>query len=164
MKTLLLVLVVLAVTGCGQEDGSGPPAEPAAGPGTTAATAPLDEPPKIEEGPPPAWIETEGGSYWLAHASYCWRAQCADYVGIADRDDVPTVRVRKGEVVRFHLGFDPRELSVSLEGSNVSKTLAPGRVAEWTVPGSGGVWLFAQAAPGQGGADASYVLKLAVGA
>lgn len=35
-----------------------------------------------------------------------------------------------------------------------------GRVVEWRATVEGGIWLFARAAPGQDGTDASYVVKL----
>jgi hypothetical protein len=160
MTKLVPLLAALVFAGCGAGEPDPPPEPPVAGPAEPAGPPPTvgDE---VSAGPPPAWIETEDGSYWLAYSSYCWKTTCVDYVAIADRDDVPTVPVREGELVRFHLGFEPSELSLSYGSTDLGIPQPRAeRVAEWRATIEGGLWLFARAATGQGGADASYVVRL----
>jgi hypothetical protein len=118
MRKLPLFLALLVLAACGSEQASAP-TEPA--PAAQGAAPPTERPPAldIEDGPPPAWIETETGSHWLAYSSYCWGTGCIDYVDISSRQDVPLVRVRKGETVRFHLGFDPSKVSLTLGSTDL---------------------------------------------
>ena len=59
--------------------------------------------------PPPAWVETARGSRWLGYSSFCWASGCADYTRPRCGDGhTPTLRLRSGERVIFHLGFAPR--------------------------------------------------------
>jgi hypothetical protein len=162
MKALLLVVAALTLAGCGAER----PAAPAkdAGPRLPPRSGPAERPPRLENGPPPAWIETERGAYWLSFSSYCWEAQrtalCADFIAPADRHDLPSMRVRRGEVVRFHLAFRPAEVSLqffSKGGSPAGFSLEPRRVMSWTVERGGPMSLLARA-PKAG--DASYVAIL----
>ncbi len=67
--------------------------------------------------PPPAWIETASGSYWLAYSSYCWTrgraAVCADFIPPPRRvKELPRIKHGPGESVRFHLGFKPNTVSI----------------------------------------------------
>src|SRR5712691_11284051 len=67
--------------------------------------------------PPPAWIETASGSYWLAYSSYCWTqrraAVCADFIPPPLRvKELPRIKLRHGESVRFHLSFNPTTVSI----------------------------------------------------
>jgi hypothetical protein len=67
--------------------------------------------PEISGGPPPAWVETEHGAYWLGFSSYCFEDYCfEDVAPTCEAEDVPKVRVRSGETVRFHLRFKPTEV------------------------------------------------------
>src|SRR5437870_9780437 len=66
----------------------------------------------VRSAPPPAWIETRGGDRWLAFSGYCWSVTCLDARPVAQRTDVPRIGVGRGEVVRFHLRFQPTELTL----------------------------------------------------
>jgi len=122
----------------------------------SSGTAPPTAPELGERGPPPAWIETAEGSRRLAFSSYCWRfgdtGLCADYVqrSCGKKGHPPIVRVVEGEAVRFHLGYEPSEVSVNMEGIDAS------REPEWRVTHDGALALFTKGSPG----DASYVACL----
>lgn len=156
MNAIPLVFAVLALVGCGAERGAAPPPEPA-----RIAERPAEQPPTLEgqlDAPPLAWIETASGSYWLAYSSYCWARACADFVSAAERDDLPVVPVRRGEVVRFHLGFEPTEINVSYGSTDLGvREVTVGRDAAWRVSFEGTMVLFARSARG---GDASYVAEL----
>jgi hypothetical protein len=125
--------------------------------GASAAKPPRAAPPSVgSSGPPPAWVETARGSFWLAFSTFCWGGRCADYRAPSCGERyVPKIRVRRGELVRFHLGFDPREVSVTtFGGSGASKRLAAVRNPVWRArPGAFAVF----ALPKRRGGDASYV-------
>jgi hypothetical protein len=66
------------------------------------------------------------------------------------------LRLRHGEIVRFHLGFRPTELGLAFVGTNgegLQHRLELSRSPTWHVERAGALSLFARA---QGG-DASYV-------
>ena len=80
-------------------------------------------PPPTPAGPPPAWVGTAAGDRWLAYSSFCWSRAggrgagtglCVDYAAPPRRRDLPTIRLRTGELVRFHLGFRPRSVSLNI--------------------------------------------------
>jgi hypothetical protein len=109
--------------------------------------------------PPPAHVVTSGGRFQLGFSSYCWTARtrslCADYLaphcqGVAA---APVVRVRRGERVRFELGFTPRSFSLSI-GNGLSQDLATTRRPTWRADRSGPLSLFVDA---KANGDASYV-------
>jgi len=109
--------------------------------------------------PPTAWIVTSSGRAQLGYSSYCWATKrqtlCADY--IAPRcgkgpGAAPVVRVRRGERVRFELGFAPRSVSLSV-GRGATQKLEAARHLTWRATRSGPLALFATAKNG----DASYV-------
>jgi hypothetical protein len=111
--------------------------------------------------PPPAWIETRAGAHWLGYSTYCWshpegnmRANaCADFVAPAcGGSGVPEIPVHQGELVRAHLGFVPKEASLSYEPGKGAQ-LPPKRVLEWHMARQG-VFSLSVHAPG---GDASYV-------
>jgi hypothetical protein len=111
-------------------------------------------PPKLgRSGPPPAWVETEHASRWLGYSSYCWRSGrkglCADYVhpSCNDKRHPPTILVHEGETVRFHLGYDPTEVTANTERLDAS------RDPRWRVEHGGFLALFTKGKAG----DASYV-------
>lgn len=130
--------------------------------GSTAAAPgrPKDPPPRLEgvpgSPPPPAWIETERGSRWLGFSSYCWRTACVDFIPPRCGDGrTPRILLRRGELVRFHLGFRPRELTLDFleqDGARQLK-LTPSRTATWRAVRGGVASLSARAGTG----SASYV-------
>ena len=109
-------------------------------------------------------METARGPIWLGYSSYCWhdgdQGVCADAAAPRCGPDwVPAVEARRGEVVRFHLGFEPRAVAVSeFRGSGAAgvttEDLEPRQDPSWRVRRAGAFSLFAQA---EGGGDASYV-------
>lgn len=108
--------------------------------------------------PPAAWIATTTGHHRLAWSSYCWTSGgtsvCADYIRPRCGDGrTPTVRVRRGERVRFVFGFEPRRVSVT-SASGTAVSLARRRRPTWRVNRTGVIVLFATAKPG----DASYAV------
>ena len=150
---LLAVLALLAACGSDEPSALETEREPAA--------APRDPPPKLStgDGPPPAWLETGRGSFWLGHSTFCWGGTCADYVAPScDSERVPTIAVRPGEHVTAHLGFEPREVSLTLfPGASSEGRLPGGRDPRWRVEREGPFSLFAVA---KEGGDASYVACL----
>ena len=153
-----LAIVALLAASCGSEDRSASPPVVTKPP---AAPSPSTPPPDLEiAGPPPAWIETAGGDFWLAYATYCWKTGCADYVAPSCGDGrTPTVVVEGGEVVRFHLGFEPEQVSLRFfAGAKDTPEipLAAAREPTWKVDRAGAFWIGARAASGEGGSDASY--------
>src|SRR6266508_6281823 len=69
--------------------------------------------PPADGAPPPAWVETQTRSNWLAYGSYCWtpsdgHAACVDMIPPQSRPELPTVRVARGSTVRIHLAFAER--------------------------------------------------------
>jgi len=160
MRTsLLTVLAAAALAGCGATEERDRAAAPPPPPATV--TGPPEPPPKLaQEGPPPAWVETERGAYGLGFSTYCWKTVCADYIPprCGDEKLVPTIVVDSGETVRFHLGFEPGDVSMQSSGPGAAQfsPLEKTREPTWRV-GTPGVWrLSASAAPGQEGSDASY--------
>jgi hypothetical protein len=105
-------------------------------------------------GPPPAWIETATGDRWLAFSSFCWKTTCVDFLPPEMRPELPRLTVRRGESVRFHLGFVPRAVTVTAGGKTAR--LAARRIASWRAPKGGIVVVNAR---GTGG-SASYVARL----
>ena len=103
-------------------------------------------------GPPPAWIETKGGTYWLGFSSWCWTkghtGVCADMITPeCGMKGVPEVPVNRGEQVQAHLGYTPEEASV--EGTDAE---LHGRMVSWHVKQAGPFLLFTSGR----GRDASY--------
>jgi hypothetical protein len=106
------------------------------------------------DGPPPAWLETDHGSFWLGFSSFCWKSGCADYVAPScdDARHVPRIIVDRNEFVTAHFGFEPREVSFSYV-SGPGARLPPSEEPVLRVEFEGAVVLFAAA---NGGGDASY--------
>jgi hypothetical protein len=131
-------------------------------------------------GPPPAWIETEGGDHWLAPSWDSWcgepgeglpagappgrracvivsssvvpRTHCNAFIPRS-----PEIRLRPGETVRFHLGLAPSALALAVRGGTFA--LAASDTAEWTVQGpTGGAIL----APTTGRGDVTYRARFAM--
>lgn len=162
MAACLLALVLLA--GCGSEESTpadqpADTAPPAGEPETQAdeTAGPPGEPPATEEGgPPPAWIETSSGSAWMAYGSYCWTNVCVDVLHFTcDDTSVPSLEVRPGDPIRFHLAFAPDEADLTL-GAPSSRpevvSVTPARVIEWQGEYDGHLLLFATSEEG----DVSY--------
>jgi hypothetical protein len=110
--------------------------------GPASPAGPPDAPPeRPDEGPPPAWVETEGGSIWLAYSTYCWDSTC-DFSAPSCGGDPPAPRVelRRGETVRFHLEFDPGEALLRFfpEGGEPDEvTLDPSPTLTWRADRAG---------------------------
>jgi hypothetical protein len=109
--------------------------------------------------PPAAWVVTSGGRVQLGYSSYCWmtkrRSVCADSTAPhcgKGPGAAPVVRVRRGDQVRFELGFAPRSVSLSV-GRGATHKLGAARHPTWRATRSGPLALFATAKNG----DASYV-------
>jgi hypothetical protein len=110
--------------------------------------------------PPPAWVITSTGRHLLGYSSYCWTAKgqsvCADYAAPhcgKGPGSAPVVRVRRGERVRFLLGFAPRSVSLSVGGGTAIRLPAVRRPT-WRVGRAGPLVLFAIS---KNRGDASYV-------
>ena len=145
-----LAALALVGTACGGSSDKQPP----------AAAGPKGPPPRVSgvsSAPPPAWVETQAGDHWLAFFGYCWSTTCLDSRPVEQRTDIPRISVTKGEVVRFHLGFEPTSLSLKV-GSR-TYPLRAGRVSTWRVRGgSGTAFLNARGEAGSAG----YVAHLLV--
>ncbi len=127
---------------------------------------PSTPPPKAPNpgGPPPAWIETQSKSAWLAFGSYCWTTAgvgaCVDMIPPQSRPDLPVFRVARGRTVRVHLGFAAKSASVNVGGRVVRARLAVNRrVLSWSATRGGILTVFARPSAG----DASYVARLRLG-
>lgn len=153
----LLTLILLA-TACGEK--SNPPT-----PGTDepppAASEPAEPPPTMEGTrsiPPPAWIETRRSKRWLAFYSYCWSTTCVDSMPAEQRTDVPQITVEQNEVVRFHLRFEPSELTLRV--GTEEYRLPARQTVGWRVTGRGGFLLLtAKGSPGTAG----YLARIRIG-
>jgi len=122
------------------------------GPPTSAA-------PKLAQpGPPPAWVESATVSRWLAFSSYCWQTSCVDMLPPATRPDLPLLKTRPNQLLRFHLRFAPAraQLTVLNGGTYKQYRLQPGRVLTWRAAKGGVLSLDVRAATG----SASYVIRL----
>ena len=128
---------------------------------------PRGGPPGLQQlGPPPAWLETAAQSRWMAYSSYCWSrprastrtAVCADMAPPQSREDLPSLAVRRGAVVRIHLSFAPREAHVTLFRALSFKhyVLRPQRVLVWRAAGDGVLSVDVRAAAG----SVAYLLRL----
>jgi hypothetical protein len=112
--------------------------------------------------PPPAWAQLRSGARWLAYSSYCWGSSgvhvCADAAApVCGNRLTPSLRVARGEIVRFHLGFAPTSVSVTV-GNLRSRPhrLQPSKITAWKVTRRGVLLLFAR----RRGGDASYAACL----
>ena len=109
--------------------------------------------------PPPAWMETQAKSAWLAYGSYCWKTACVNMIPPNTRPDLPLFTVKRGQAVRAHLGFNAKSAAVSIDTKLVQARLDTTKhVVSWTPTRSGIVTVSARAAVG----TASYVTRLSV--
>jgi hypothetical protein len=148
MRFAIFSLATLVLVGCGASGST--PQNGGLSPSQAAPTTG-----KLK-GPPPAWVETARGSRWLGYSSFCWGTSCADFIAPrCGERHTPTLRLQRGETVRFHLGFRPTELGVTFFGANSGGIdhLPLSRAPTWRVERAGAFSLFARV---QGG-DASYV-------
>jgi hypothetical protein len=160
---VVVVSVALVTAGCGTESPSRD--DPTAKATQVTAGGPSEPPPKLDiDGPPPAWVHTGDDAVWLAYSTYCWKTACADYVETrCGERRIPTVVVQPGETVLFHLDFNPKSVSLVLDGpENHSEgvgaahaPLAAARTVEWKAYRDGPVTLVAIPS---GSGDASYVV------
>jgi hypothetical protein len=121
---------------------------------------PTKPPPKAPSagGPPPAWIETQAKSAWLAYGSYCWKTACVDMIPPQSRPDLPAFGVKRGGRVRVRLGFAAKSVSVSLDKRAIRVKLdATRRIVSWSATLGGVLTVFARTA-----GDASYVARLRI--
>jgi len=164
---LLIVALIALATGCGGGSVGDPPSDETEGPAPMAGR-PSEPAPKLDSslagGPPPAWLETPAGSFWLGYSSYCWGSECADFIAPScdDPKHTPKVTVRRGDTVTAHLGFEPTELALTfLDGTSRSsrerQKLEPTPTPSWQLEQDGAFSLFARAE----GRDASYVACIA---
>ena len=145
MRSLALGLMTLSLTGCGWNAGSHTEIEPLGKPPTAQG---------VDSGPPPAWVQTARGAYWLGYSSFCWGAICADYFGARCGDvHTPTLHLTRDEVVRFHLGFAPSEVGIFRGPRARRERLKSVRDPSWRVGAAGALTLFVRA---KKGGDASY--------
>ena len=138
MRLVLLLSLGLAAAACGSSTSLH-----SRGPAPAGSSA----------GPPPAWIETKGGTYWLGFSSWCWTkghtGVCADMIAPkCGMKGVPKVSVDRGEKVQAHLGYTPEEASVERADAKLD-----GRTVTWQVDNAGPFMLFTRGK----GKDASYV-------
>jgi hypothetical protein len=151
----LILLVALVLGGFAVGGSSGEQS-------SSAAARPSSRPPPVSRvGPPPAWVETERGSFWLGYAGDCWKDLCIKS-GPTRRGDLPPVIVRKGEVVRFHLGFRPRRVLLAV-GRSGGVRLVPARTIRWRIERAGRVSLLAYSAREGPGGSAGYFAVFRLG-
>ncbi|MDX6644704.1 MAG: hypothetical protein QOK40_431 [Miltoncostaeaceae bacterium] len=124
---------------------------------STAAARPVAPAPRGGSlSPPAAWVETAGGDRWLAFSTSCWTRGCIDYISPEMRRDLPRIGVRPGERVVFHLGLEPRALTLRV--GRRSYALPASGAPSWRVRGGGVVVLQAFAPRG----DAAYVARFII--
>lgn len=100
-------------------------------------------------GPPPAWVKTKREALWLGYSSFCWTTTCADYMPPrCGAKGTPTLRVNRGEVIRFHLAFAPSKVMVLLGGGTKEQRLEVARTPSWRVTREGTFLLSAKSKSG----------------
>ncbi len=120
--------------------------------------------------PPDAVAHSGKAEVTLALGSSCWSgngvATCADAPPPSLRDNLPTLRVQTGDIVRFELQFAPKRIFLELLDAQDSRVVATELTAkastDWTVPNEAQeaavALLRARAAGGAG--DVDYVFQL----
>jgi hypothetical protein len=120
---------------------------------------PRTPPPKkpMPGAPPPAWIETEAKSGWLFYGTYCWKTACITLIAPETRPGLPVFTVRRGQMLRVHLGFAATSVSVSVDRRKVAAKLSASRsIISWGAHAPGIVTVSARASAG----SPSYVARL----
>ena len=142
MRSLVVGLMTVSLSTCGGNAGF---------PTVTGVLGKPPSAPGVDRGPPPAWVQTARGARWLGYSSFCWGDLCADYFGArCGHRDTPTVRLTRGEVIRFHLAFAPSAIAI-LRGPRASpERLKPVRNPSWRVGAAGALTLFVRAKKGGG--------------
>jgi len=86
------------------------------------------------------------------------KAVCADMIPPQSRTDLPTLTVRRGEVVRIHLAYLPRgvHLTVFRQLRFRHYVLRTRRLLTWRARDAGIVSIDTRAAPG----EAAYLLRI----
>lgn len=162
LRTLALLALLVIVAGC--QESTKPKATPTPASSSPTASQPSSPAPKItgvSAGPPPAWLETERGDFWLGYSSYCWGRACVDFIPplCGNRKQTPRINLRRGERVTAHLAFKPTELGLTLmrprqaERAMTRKRFRVSSEPSWVVSQAEVFSLFARAK----GGDASYV-------
>lgn len=124
-----------------------------------AAGPPAGPPPRATDpAPPPGWLETGTTRRWLAYGSYCWSTVCADMVPPSLRHDIPTIAVRVGARLRFHLGFAPTKLELVRGLATTPLRAASAVTFRVRARGTYVLLLSARATSG----DASYLVRIRV--
>ena len=101
--------------------------------------------------PPPAYATVGGKQHRLGQGSYCWSRVCADYAAPRCGDGrTPTIVARKGQLVRFRVGFRATELSLTFLPPRASPRPVElsTRSPSWRVSRGGVFLLFARSAKG----------------
>ena len=98
--------------------------------------------------PPPAHVEVGTSLIRPAQSSYCWTTRCADYIPPRCTDGrTPAIRVRRGQTIRFRLGFTPKRLSLAFHArASAGATHTPlkaARVSSYRVARGGAFGIFA---------------------
>src|SRR5689334_10872421 len=108
-------------------------------------------------------MTTTTGRHRLALSSYCWMSKgagiCADSIAphCKGPGSAPVIEIRRGERVRFEIGFSPRTVSLAV-GGRKARPLATNRNPTWRADRAGALSLFADA---KTNGDASYVACIA---
>jgi hypothetical protein len=125
-----------------------------------SADAPPEPPPVLKghnDGPPPAYVVTSRGSTWLAFSSYCWKSTCADFIPALCTDKgIPKLYLGRGEVIHFHVGFQPKSRSVWIGFKRGMQSLPATRTIAWRVRHGGFFSLGARVRVGSANFSASY--------
>jgi hypothetical protein len=110
--------------------------------------------------PPKAWVVTSSGRHQLGYSTFCWtrggESLCADHAAPTCKrtpGEAPKILIRRGERIRFELGFAPRTVTVAV-GRGPARKLVPTRHPTWRATRAGPLVLFADA---KTNGDASYV-------
>lgn len=102
-----------------------------------ATAAPKDPAPPqpLTVAPPPAWVEAPRGDSWLAYSTFSWNGFSLE---IKQPLDPPTLIVRRGQTLRFHLGFKPTSaLPPFLDVGPATFQLTFSQTPSWRVPRKG---------------------------
>lgn len=122
---------------------------------------PTTSPPKppLPGAPPPAWIETQAKSSWLFYGTYCWKTSCITLIAPETRPGLPDLAVKRGQILRVHLGFAARSATVRIGRRKVvSKLAASRRIVFWTADTAGILTVSTRTS----GGSPSYVARLRV--